>query len=153
MFSAIAIQWVTSKDNAGTSTNSSIGGGNGGMRPSPRDGDSFGRGFPPCLLESTTPPSTPADISLATTTRCSHGVDYDAASCDSTMTAAKMLAEQKRPTVVVTTTIARETTSIGPAGVHRNSHVDTEVAAESRRASRGMPWSGAFGYGHARSSS
>ncbi|KAJ6789025.1 hypothetical protein PWT90_09915 [Aphanocladium album] len=186
LFSAIVIQWVTSKDNAGTSTNSSLGAGHGNgnsgphVRPAtaPRDGSSPCRSFSPCLLDaSSTFPSTPAEFSLTTnTTRCcSHAgaggdLEYDAESCDSTSTttAAKMLSaaagHNKRPTVLVTTTIERETAPIGafrhsPAslshkmphkllGGHRNSHVDTAVAAAAsaeppppRRSSRGLvPW-------------
>lgn len=181
MFSAVVIQWVTSKDNAGTSLNSSIRAGNGNnsnghhMRSAtgPRDGGSPSRSFTPCLLDSScTRPTTPADASAATTTQCcSHGVDYDAESCDSvSMTAAKMLAaEQKRPAVIVTTTIEHETTpmvKLPPPPLpqppqqqpkvlvrhHRNSIVgaDTVVAAvpttgmgEATRGSRPvLPWGG-----------
>ncbi|OAA80191.1 hypothetical protein LEL_03677 [Akanthomyces lecanii RCEF 1005] len=187
LFSAIVIQWVTSKDNAGTSIHSSIRAcninGNDGPhhRPSTaaRGGNSPRRSFSPCLLDAgSTLPSTPADLALTTTTRCcSHGADYDVESCDSlSMTAAKMLAaEQKRPTVIVTTTIERETAPIGSLqlsppsqelphkllGRHRNSQVDTEVAAtapctpgEQRRSSKSIaPWATYTGHTlHGRSS-
>ena len=85
------------------------------------------------------------------------------------MTAAKMLAaEQKRPAVIVTTTIERETAPIGSLqlsplsqrlphkllGRHRNSQVDTELAAtapctpgEQRRSSKGFaPWATCTGH-------
>lgn len=183
LFSAIVIQWVTSRDNASTSLHSSIracnGNGNNGphARPAtaPRDGTSPCRSFSPCLLDAASPlPSTPpAEYPLATTTRCcSHGAaEYDAESCDSmSMTAAKVLAaaaaDQRRPAVVVTTTIERETAPVtsllqSPSSPrpphkmlgkhHRNSHVDTEVAAatpgEPRRGSKGVAAWAAYG-GH-----
>ncbi|KAJ3473504.1 hypothetical protein NLG97_g10269 [Lecanicillium saksenae] len=92
LFSAIVIQWVTSKDNAGTSTNSSMGAGNANgnngphNRPptAPRDSNSPSRSFSPCLLDAgSTSPSTPAGFSLTCTKRCcSHagGLEYDAES-------------------------------------------------------------------------
>ncbi|OAA59312.1 hypothetical protein ISF_06247 [Cordyceps fumosorosea ARSEF 2679] len=169
LFSAIVIQWVTSRDNAGTSSNSSLRAacnGNGcgsGARPAgatPPDQHRECRlGHSPCLLDaasgraSSSLPATPAEFSLAATTRCcSHGLDYyDAESCDSmsitAVAAAKTLTTasehtNKRPAVLVTTTIERETAPLGSQpppqqqrmphrllGAHRSSHGDTEVAA------------------------
>lgn len=124
----MVIQWVTSKDNAGTSLNGSTGASHGALgRPAtiPRDGHSPCRSFSPCLVEAGhSSPSTPtAEFSLTTTTHCcaqtNHSREYDAESCDSTLSAtaaAKMLAaaEHRRPAVLVTTTIERATAPIGP---------------------------------------
>lgn len=169
LFSAIVIQWVTSNDNAGTSISSSLGvchgNGNDGFHGRPavalRDQNRACHNFSPYLLRAaSTSPPTPVEFPLVTTTRCcSQGVEYDVESCDSlSMTAAKMLAaEKKRSVVLVTTTIERETTAIGslqspssnqPLGRDRSSHVDVEVAttaaATSGEAERGikgiMPW-------------
>ncbi|KAM3515742.1 hypothetical protein MY11210_000720 [Beauveria gryllotalpidicola] len=148
LFSAIVIQWVTSKDNAGTSISSSLGAchgnGNNGLHGRPavalRDQNRACHNFSPCLLDAaSTSPPTPVEFPLVTTTHCcSQGVEYDAESCDSmSMTAAKMLAaEHKRSVVFVTTTIERETAAIGSLqsppsnqslGRDRSSHVDVEV--------------------------
>ncbi|KGQ07080.1 hypothetical protein BBAD15_g7605 [Beauveria bassiana D1-5] len=169
LFSAIVIQWVTSNDNAGTSISSSLGvchgHGNDGFHGRPavalRDQNRACHNFSPYLLgAASTSPPTPVEFPLKTTTHCcSEGVEYDAESCDSlSMTAAKMLAaEKKRSVVLVTTTIERDVTAIGslqpppsnqPLGSDRSSYADIEVATTAAatldEAERGIkdivPW-------------
>ncbi|EGX93384.1 hypothetical protein CCM_04758 [Cordyceps militaris CM01] len=173
LFSAIVIQWVTSKDNAGTSISSSLrvynGNGNGNCSPygqhvkAPHDRRRLSRSFSPCLLDAaSSSPTTPSEYPLVTTTRCcSQAVEYDAESYDSaSMSAAKILAaEQKRPAVIVTTTIERDTAPIETLDsplkqttshdllggrAHRHSHMDTSAVTTSdvlRRVSTGAgPW-------------
>ncbi|ATY64000.1 hypothetical protein A9K55_004050 [Cordyceps militaris] len=173
LFSAIVIQWVTSKDNAGTSISSSLrvynGNGNGNSSPygqhvkAPHDRRRLSRSFSPCLLDAaSSSPTTPSEYPLVTTTRCcSQAVEYDAESYDSaSMSAAKILAaEQKRPAVIVTTTIERDTAPIETLDsplkqttshdllggrAHRHSHMDTSAVTTSdvlRRVSTGAgPW-------------
>ncbi|KAM0741550.1 hypothetical protein ACQRIT_004407 [Beauveria bassiana] len=169
LFSAIVIQWVTSNDNAGTSISSSLGvchgNGNDGFHGRPavalRDPNRACHNFSPYLLgTASTSPPTPVEFPLKTMTYCcSEGVEYDAESCDSlSMTAAKMLAaEKKRSVVLVTTTIERDVTAIGslqpspsnqPLGSDRSSNADIEVATtaaatldEAERAIKDIvPW-------------
>ncbi|KAM3502351.1 hypothetical protein MY10362_004914 [Beauveria mimosiformis] len=170
LFSAIVIQWVTSNDNAGTSISSSLGvcHGNGidGFHGRPavvlRDQNRACHNFSPYLLgAASTSPPTPVEFPLKTTTHCcSQGAEYDVESCDSlSMTAAKMLApEKKRSVVLVTTTIERDITAIGslqpppssnqPSARDRSSYVDVELATtaaatsgEGERDIKGfVPW-------------
>ncbi|TQW00516.1 hypothetical protein IF1G_00447 [Cordyceps javanica] len=171
LFSAVVIQWVTSRDNAGTSISSSLGVCNRHNGPNsthhaapgtaPRNKHHACHAFSHCLLDPAggASPPTPTEFPLTTTTRCcSHGAEYDAESyCDDSMsmTAVKMLtAEHKRPAVIVTATIERETAPIGSLqspvsttpppqqqrlphqllGRQRCSHVDTEAAATATAA-------------------
>ncbi|PMB66954.1 hypothetical protein BM221_006613 [Beauveria bassiana] len=166
LFSAIVIQWVTSNDNAGTSISSSLGvchgHGNDGCHGRPavalRDQNRACHNFSPYLLGAvSTSPPTPVEFPLKTTTHCcSEGVEYDAESCDSlSMTAAKMLAaEKKRSVVLVTTTIERDVRAIGslqpppsnqPLGsAYADIEVATTAAATLDEAERGIkdivPW-------------
>ncbi|KAM3535038.1 hypothetical protein MY4038_001768 [Beauveria bassiana] len=166
LFSAIVIQWVTSNDNAGTSISSSLGvchgHGNDGFHGRPavalRDQNRACHNFSPYLLGAvSTSPPTPVEFPLKTTTHCcSEGVEYDAESCDSlSMTAAKMLAaEKKRSVVLVTTTIERDVRAIGslqpppsnqPLGsAYADIEVATTAAATLDEAERGIkdivPW-------------
>ncbi|KAL7795185.1 hypothetical protein V8C37DRAFT_408861 [Trichoderma ceciliae] len=105
LFSAIVIQWVTSRDNAGTVSSTSSG--EGGRS---RDlGPGINRISTPSELHET-PSSTLADISLVPTRRRSRGDDYD--DPHENENPGKNTAKAfNRPStaVMVTTTIERET--------------------------------------------
>ncbi len=148
LFSAIVIQWVTSKDNAGTSSTTSSGGGhadNGARGNGPRDGiTGITRGCTPCLHHHS-PPSTPAEMSLVTTARCSRG-DCDEESCDSAATA--KLSATDRLGVMVTTTIERQSTTIGrsafPDGDSSEGAGDDMFAGNLNRSRRSATWASSF---------
>ncbi|KHO01982.1 uncharacterized protein MAM_00983 [Metarhizium album ARSEF 1941] len=93
LFSAAVIQWVTSKDNAGTSTASSTSGAVNGR-------DALGQGsarvLTPCAANSSTA-STPVELPLVPTARSSTQMDSRAGEAPSTAGG-----------VVITTTIERE---------------------------------------------
>lgn len=94
LFSAVVIQWVTSKDNAGTSSTTSSDGRNGRV-----DANAPVRhnGLAP-TDDHCTPPSTPAEISLVTSCR-PRRESYDEHASK---------ARQAAGAVVITTTIKRE---------------------------------------------
>ncbi|KND94298.1 hypothetical protein TOPH_01014 [Tolypocladium ophioglossoides CBS 100239] len=97
LFSAVVIQWVTSKDNAGTSSTTSS---RGAIVRRDAMGPGSIRGATPCDFHSTPPPSTAADISLVSTARSSPYRDY---ATDGPGT------DPRHPSsVVVTTTIRHE---------------------------------------------
>lgn len=105
LFSAIVIQWVTSRDNAGTmSSNSS-----GEARRSRDFGPGINRISTPSELHET-PLSTLADTSLVPTRRRSPGTDdvdpHDGGPSDAS---ANKVADKPSNAVLVTTTIKSET--------------------------------------------
>lgn len=146
LFSAIVIQWVTSKDNAGTSSTTSSGGGNAdnGVRHVPQRDGSTGptRGYA-ARQRNNSPPSTPAEMSLVTTARCSHG-DYDEETWDSTT--GPKLSGPDRPGVMVTTTIERQSTPIGRGVFVDGSECDGDdmFSGSLSRSSRSASWASSY---------
>lgn len=106
LFSAIVIQWVTSRDNAGTVSSSS----SGEARRSRDLGSGINRISTPSELHET-PLSTLANISLVPTRRRSRGADYvdlhDVGTPDSNSNA--KVINLPSTAVMVTTTIESET--------------------------------------------
>ncbi|KAL7963619.1 hypothetical protein V8C34DRAFT_300122 [Trichoderma compactum] len=105
LFSAIVIQWVTSRDNAGTVSSSS----SGEARRSRDLGSGMNRISTPSELHET-PSSTLADISLVPTRRRSRGADdVDPHDHDTPDTSAAKVISKPASAVMVTTTIESET--------------------------------------------
>ncbi|UKZ80458.1 hypothetical protein TrVFT333_008219 [Trichoderma virens FT-333] len=105
LFSAIVIQWVTSRDNAGTVSSTS----SGEVRRSRDLGSGMNRISTPSELHET-PSSTLADISLVPTRRRSRGADdVDLHDHGTPETGAAKIVNKPASTVIVTTTIESET--------------------------------------------
>ncbi|KAL7781962.1 hypothetical protein V8C43DRAFT_327507 [Trichoderma afarasin] len=105
LFSAIVIQWVTSRDNAGTISSSS----SDEARRSRDLGSGMNRISTPSELHET-PSSTLADISLVPTRRRSRGADdVDPHDHDTPDTSAAKVISKPSSAVMVTTTIESET--------------------------------------------
>ncbi|KKP07443.1 hypothetical protein THAR02_00505 [Trichoderma harzianum] len=105
LFSAIVIQWVTSRDNAGTMSSSS----SDEARRSRDLGSVMNRISTPSELHET-PSSTLADISLVPTRRRSRGADdVDPHDHDPPDTSAAKVISKPASAVMVTTTIESET--------------------------------------------
>ncbi|UKZ54678.1 hypothetical protein TrVGV298_008490 [Trichoderma virens] len=105
LFSAIVIQWVTSRDNAGTVSSTS----SGEARRSRDLGSGMNRISTPSELHET-PSSTLADISLVPTRRRSRGADdVDLHDHGTPETGAAKIVNKPASTVIVTTTIESET--------------------------------------------